>query len=136
MHLEDENRMNSESLTITNKTKGKLPRLPFLDMKNAALGKNYELSLVFIGERRSRNLNATYRNKHKSGNVLSFPLDKKTGEIFICLVRARREAKSFDRPYENFIAFLFIHGLLHLKGMDHGSTMEKAEEKIRAQFGV
>lgn len=128
--------MDSESLTITNKTKGKLPRLPFLDMKNAALGKNYDLSLVFIGERRSRNLNIAYRNKHKSGNVLSFPLDKKTGEIFICPARCRREAKNFDRSYENFIAFLFIHGLLHLKGMDHGSTMERAEEKIRAQFGV
>lgn len=128
--------MNSESLTITNKTKGKLPRLPFLDMKNAALGKHYELSLVFIGERRSKKLNIAYRNKHKSGNVLSFPLDKKTGEIFICPARARREMKNFDRTYDNFIAFLFIHGLLHLKGMDHGSTMEKAEEKIRTQFGV
>jgi probable rRNA maturation factor len=128
--------MRNESITITNKTRGKLPGLPFLDMKNAALGKNYELSLVFIGERRSRNLNIAYRNKHKSGNVLSFPLDKKTGEIFICPARSRREAKSFDRSYENFIAFLFIHGLLHLKGMDHGSTMERAEEKIRAQFGV
>lgn len=128
--------MDSESLTITNFTKGKLPSLPFAQMKDAALGKDYELSLVFIGERRSKNLNITYRNKHKSGNVLSFPLDKKTGEIFICPARARREAKSFDRSYTHFIAFLFIHGLLHLKGMDHGSTMEKAEEKIRAQFGV
>lgn len=128
--------MQSNSLTITNKTKGKLPRLPFLEMKNAALGKNYELSLVFIGERRSKKLNTEYRDKHKSGNVLSFPLDKKTGEIFICPVRARREMKNFDRKYDNFIAFLFIHGLLHLKGMDHGSTMERAEEKIRAQFGV
>jgi len=128
--------MHSESLTITNFTKGKLPSLPFAQMKDAVLGKNYDLYLVFIGERRSKNLNITYRNKHKSGNVLSFPLDKKTGEIFICPARSRREAKSFDRKYENFIAFLFIHGLLHLKGMDHGSTMEKAEEKIRAQFGV
>ncbi len=128
--------MIDSTITITNKTKGKLPSLPFLEMKNAAMGKSYELSLVFIGERRSKKLNTEYRNKHKSGNVLSFPLDKKTGEIFICPVRARREAKSFDRKYENFIAFLFIHGLCHLKGMDHGSTMEKAEEKIRAQFGV
>ncbi len=128
--------MQSNFLTITNFTKGKLPSLPFAQMKDVALGKNYELSLVFIGERRSKKLNTLYRNKHKSGNVLSFPLDKKTGEIFICPVRARREMKSFDRSYENFIAFLFIHGLCHLKGMDHGSTMEKAEEKIRTQFGV
>lgn len=128
--------MNGENFTITNFTKGKLPRLPFVQIKDAVLGKNYKLSLVFIGERRSKKLNIQYRDKHKSANILSFTLDKKTGEIFITPVRARREAKSFDRKYENFIAFLFIHGLLHLKGMDHGSTMEKAEEKIRAQFGV
>lgn len=128
--------MDKESLTITNKTKGKLPRLPFSEIKNVAMGKSYELSLVFIGERRSKKLNIQYRDKHKVANVLSFPLDKKTGEIFITPVKARREAKNFDRSYENFIAFLFIHGLCHLKGMDHGSTMEKAEEKIRAQFGV
>ena len=125
-----------QSFSIINKTKSKIPKLPFSEMKEAVLGKDYELSLVFIGERRSKKLNTEYRNKHKSGNVLSFPLDEKTGELFICPVRARREAKSFDRTPTNFIAFLFIHGLLHLKGMDHGSTMEKAEEKIRAQFGV
>ncbi len=128
--------MQSNTLTITNFTKGKLPSLPFLEMKNKVMGKHYELSLVFIGEKRSRKLNKEYRQKDKSGNILSFSLDKKTGEIFICPVRARREAKQFDRSYENFIAFLFIHGLCHLKGMDHGSTMEKAEEKIRTQFGV
>lgn len=105
-------------------------------MKNEVMGKNYELSLVFVGEKRSRKLNKEYRQKDKSGNVLSFPLDKKTGEIFICPVRARREMKSFGRKYDNFIGFLFIHGLCHLKGMDHGSTMEKAEEKIRAQFDI
>ena len=129
--------MKIESLTtITNKTKGKLPGLPFAQMKDAVMGKKYELSLVFVGEKRSRKLNKEYRQKDKSGNVLSFPLDKKNGEIFICPVRARREMKNFGRKYDNFIAFLFIHGLCHLKGMDHGSTMEKAEEKIRAQFSV
>jgi rRNA maturation RNase YbeY len=129
-------KMDSESLTITNFTKGKLPRLPFAQMKDEVMGKNYELSLVFAGEQRSKKLNIKYRDKHRSANVLSFPLDKKTGEIFITPVRAKREAKSFNRKFDNFIAFLFIHGLCHLKGMDHGSTMEKAEEKIRAQFGV
>jgi len=128
--------MQSNFLTITNFTKGKLPRLPFAQIKDAVLGKKYELSLVFIGERRSKKLNSTYRQKPKSTNILSFTLDKKSGEIFITPQKARRESQSFDRSYDNFIAFLFIHGLCHLKGMDHGSTMEKAEEKIRAQFGV
>jgi len=33
-----------------------------------------------------------------------------------------------------FIIYLFIHGLLHLKGFAHGKKMEKEEEKIRLKF--
>lgn len=117
-------------------TKSTLPRVPFDDMKIAALGKNYSLSLVFVGDSRSRKLNQAYRNKNKPTNILSFPYEKNEGEIFINLSKAKNEAKLFDREYENFVAFLFIHGLMHLKGMDHGSTMEKAEAKLRKQFRV
>jgi probable rRNA maturation factor len=125
-----------EGITITNKTKGTLPRVSFVDIKNKALGKDYSLSLVFIGERRSRKLNNSYRAKDKSTNILSFTLDKKTGEIFITPAVAKRQLKKFGRKYDNFIAFLFIHGLMHLRGMEHGSTMERAESKLRKQFSV
>ena len=125
-----------ENVTITNKTKGKLPSLPFVEIKNSVLGKKYELSVVFIGHRRSRKLNNTYRQKDKPTDILSFPLDDQNGEIYIYLKKARAEAKSFDRTEENFLAFLFIHGLCHLKGMDHGSTMERAEKTIRKKFSI
>ena len=46
------------------------------------------------------------------------------------------EAKKFERTYENFLAFLFIHALVHLKGMDHGSTMESMEARYRKKFGI
>jgi hypothetical protein len=46
----------SETFSIINKTKGKLPRLPFVAMKNAALGKNYELELVFV-EKKNASIN-------------------------------------------------------------------------------
>lgn len=128
--------MSPESFSITNKTKSTLPRVPFGKIKETALGKNYVLSLVFIGERRSRTLNRSYRDKDKSTNILSFTLDKNEGEIFITLQKAKREAKQFERKFDNFIAFLFIHGLMHLKGMEHGSTMEKAEMKLRKQFHI
>ncbi len=126
----------SENFSITNKTKSTLPRVPFDNIKKAALGEEYSLSLVFIGDKKSKELNFSYRNKNKPTNVLSFPLDKKSGEIFITLSVAKKEAKSFERKFENFVAFLFIHGLMHLKGMDHGSTMEKAEKKLRLKFGI
>lgn len=126
----------TENFSIINKTKGTLPRVPFADIKDTALGKNYKLSLVFIGDAKSKNLNKSYRGKDKPTNVLSFELSKTEGEIFITPSVARKEAPKFDRTFNNFIAFLFIHGLIHLKGMDHGPKMEAAEKKLRKKFKV
>ena len=102
--------------------------MPFANIKDSVLGKSYELSLVFIGETTSRKLNKQYRQKDKATNVLSFPLDKKSGEIFITPSVAKKEGHS--------VGFLFIHGLLHLKGLEHGDTMERAEIKLRKIFNV
>lgn len=124
------------SLAITNTTKGKLPRLPFAQIAEAVLGKEYECSLVIISSRKSRELNHTYRQKDSSTNILSFPLDDMEGEIFLDLEKARFEAPLFERPYTNFIAFLFIHALFHLKGLDHGTKMETAEKRIRMLFKI
>ena len=128
--------MQEKSFSIINKTKSTLPRVPFELIKNKALGKNYTLSLVYINEAESKRLNKKYRNKNKSTNILSFELEKNSGEIFITPVVAKRQLKDFGRKFDNFIAFLFIHGLMHLKGMDHSSTMDRAEEKLRKQFGI
>lgn len=125
-----------ENVSIRNTTKGKLPRLPFVDIKNSILGERYELSIVFCGSGLSKRLNRTYRGKNKPTNVLSFPLSKKSGEIVIDLVRSKKEAPQFDEKFVNFIGFLFIHGLLHLKGLDHGSTMESKERRFRKMFKI
>ncbi len=124
------------SLSITNTTKGKLPRLPFVKLTTAVLGKEYECSLVIISPKKSRELNRIYRNKDHSTNILSFPLEKNEGEIFIDLETSRKDAKLFDRSYVNFIAFLYIHALFHLKGYDHSDIMEKQEKKIRKVFKI
>ena len=123
-------------LIITNTTKGKLPRLPFAQMTEAVLGKDYECSFVVVSPHKSRELNRTYRGKDYSTNILSFPIDKTEGEIFIDLAKAKSEAPDFDRTYTNFIAFLYIHALCHLKGLDHGTKMENLEKKIRAKFNI
>ncbi|OHA16533.1 MAG: rRNA maturation RNase YbeY [Candidatus Taylorbacteria bacterium RIFCSPLOWO2_12_FULL_43_20] len=126
----------SDNFQVTNTTKGKLPRLPFLQMKNAVLGKKYSLSLVFTDNKLSRKLNLKFRNKNKPANILSFALEKNLGEIFLDLTQVRCEAPEFERSYTNFAAFLFIHGLMHLKGFVHSSKMEDEEKKIRSKFGV
>lgn len=123
-------------LTIKNTTKGKLPRLPFVKMANTVLGSDYECSLVIVSSKKSQELNRTYREKDYPTNILSFPLNENEGEIFLDLKKARAEAPLFNRTYTNFIGFLFIHALLHLKGFDHGDTMERQEQKIRKIFKI
>lgn len=121
-------------LSVANKTRQSLPALPFAAIASKVLGKNYELSLVFIGSRRSQTLNRTYRHKDKPTNVLSFPYDKHSGEIFIDLAKARSECKKFDSTFIYHVGYLFIHGALHLKGLDHGSTMDREETKLVKTF--
>ena len=123
-----------DRISIINKTKGKLPNLPFLSLKNDILGASYDLSVAYVGEATSRGLNKKYRNKDKSTNVLSFSLNKKEGELILCPAIVKREAKNFDRTFEKFLGFLVIHGMLHLKGLDHSSTMERAEKKYDQKY--
>lgn len=116
--------------SIKNTTRQSVPKIQFEQIKNPVLSREYELSLVFVGPTTSRRLNKTYRGKDRATNVLSFPISKHSGEIFIDLSTARKELKKFNMNWSKFITYLFIHGLLHLKGMEHGDTMEKAERKL------
>jgi probable rRNA maturation factor len=128
--------MASKNFSLIQKTKGTLPRVPFARMKDAVLGADYELSLVFVGDEESREIAIESKGKDYVPNVLSFPLDDSSGEIFINPSEAKRQAKGFGRTPANMVAFLYIHGLVHLKGMDHGVTMERTEAKYRKQFGI
>ena len=93
--------------------------------KSVTGSKNFELSVVFARPHFMRRLNKQYRGKNKTANVLSFALEKGKvgpGEIFLNI-------KEKKLPY------LFLHGMLHLKGYDHvkksdARKMEKLEQKI------
>jgi probable rRNA maturation factor len=124
------------NLSIINKTKATLPRVAFADIKDAILGPDYDLSLAFVGDVEARRLNMEHRDKDYIPNVLSFELGPDAGEIFINPLEAKRQAKEFGRTPANMVAFLYVHALVHLKGMDHGVTMERTEAKIRKRFGV
>ncbi len=123
-----------DSFSITNVTKDRLPRLPFFAIKNAILGKTYELSLVFTGNALSQKLNKKYKKKNAPANVLSFKLGPHTGEIFLDLAKARKEADENGEECKDRVLFLVIHGLLHLKGYTHSSTMNREEVKMRTKF--
>ena len=125
--------IEEKNLTIIRK-KGDIPSVPFLSIKEKVLGKKYNLTLIFCTKKESQERNKTYRDKDYPTNILSFPLDENTGEIYIYLSKARSEAKNFSLSYLEFLHLLFIHGCLHLKGYDHSSTMEELEDKYLQGF--
>ena len=100
------------------------------------LGSRYTLSIVLIGDKRSHTLNNDYRKKDKPTNVLTFPLDTTSAEIFINIAQVRRDAKKNGFSKSNYAKYLLIHGCLHLKGYTHGSTMEKAEDAFIKKYNL
>ena len=119
---------------MINKTKNKIPILPFVSIKNNILGKSYSLSLAFVTKEQIKKFNKIYRNKNKPTNILSFPLSKVSGEILICPTLVKTELKKFNRNFRELLGFLVIHGMLHLKGMEHSSRMEKEENRYDKKY--
>lgn len=123
-------------VSVSHTTKKKPPRLPYQEITERIAGKRYELSVVFIGSKRAQALNIAHRGMDYVPNVLSFPLDDNAGEIFICPEAANTQAKDFGLSKTGYMAFLLIHGLLHLKGYDHGDTMDRLERKYVRAFSI
>ena len=123
-----------EFLSISNQSKGKLPSLPLLSLKDEILGKKYFLSIAYVSPSVSRKLNKTWRGKDKATNILSFELSKNSGELIICPSVVKKEMKNFEKNFTEFLGFLVIHGMLHLKGMAHGAIMEEEESKYDQKY--
>ncbi len=98
-----------------------------------------ELSVLLTDDSEIRSLNHQYRGIDRPTDVLSFSqLEGDTiphangplilGDIVISLDRAREQAKDLDVSVEEELRRLFIHGLLHLVGYDHESSMAQARK--------
>ncbi len=122
------------TVNINHTVKKAPPKLPYEVIKDEVLGKRYELVLNFIGEKRARQINQQSRGKSYVPNVLSFPLNDNAGEIYITPNVVKREAKNWQHSFDKHVFYLFIHGLLHLKGFDHGDKMEALEEKFLKKY--
>jgi rRNA maturation RNase YbeY len=131
---------SSASVDIRNFTRRSAPGLPYKKIAQAILPQ-WDISLVFSGSVRAKNLNILLRGKDYIPNVLSYELSShrgetsmRSGEIVICLPVAKQQAQSYGLSYRHFTAFLFIHGLLHLEGLRHGPTMERHEYALLKRF--
>lgn len=94
-----------------------------------------------------RELNKQYRNKDKTTNVLSFPIQSPEeidvvllGDIVLCARVIKQEASQQSKSEESHWAHMIVHSVLHLQGYDHvndddAEVMEKLEIKILQQLG-
>ncbi len=96
---------------------------------------NYEISLLITDDETIHQLNKEYRQKDRPTDVLSFPMedDIMLGDIVISLDTAKNQAQEREIGLEREIAFLFIHGLLHLLGYDHETSVEDEKEMFALQ---
>ncbi len=124
----------SSTFSVTNLARHTpVPRFPYTRIAASVLP-GWEISLVFVSALRARSLNERLRGKTYTPNVLSYAVGKKNGEIFICRDAADSEASAYGMSERIFVLYLFIHGLLHLKGEAHSGTMEQRERKLLAKY--
>lgn len=95
--------------------------------------------MVAVGRPESLRLNSRYRRKKKPTNVLSFKSgdENELGDILLCPAAAKIEARQSGVKFHGWLAYLFVHGLLHLLEFDHQTKkeekkMEKAGQTILA----
>ena len=89
--------------------------------------KDIELSIALVGQGRMRKLNKKYRKKNKVTDVLSFQYNN-SGEIAVCLREVKKNAKKTNIIFEEELARVLLHGLLHLLGYDHEKSKIEAEK--------
>lgn len=130
--------MNLElpNIDISSEQKRKIPNLPFLQLKDEILGNDFELSISFVSAKTAKKINIENRQKDYIPNTLSFPYSEKSGEIFLQLETIYEQAPDFEMSEDIYLLFIYIHSLLHLKGLDHGSKMESLEKKYLKKYSA
>lgn len=97
-------------------------------------GKRYRVGILVLNEEEMQEMNRQYRGKDSVTDVLSFPAvqageqpqDGYYGDILLCPLRARAQAEAYGHSVERELAFLTVHGALHLLGYDHETPEEEA----------
>ncbi|MCX2523862.1 rRNA maturation RNase YbeY [Larsenimonas rhizosphaerae] len=107
-----------------------------------------ELTLRFVDDDEMRDLNATYRGKDKSTNVLSFPFEAPAGielpllgDLVLSPHVIDREAREQGKTLQDHFTHMVIHGTLHLLGYDHiedaeAEEMEAMERRLLSELGI
>ena len=108
--------------------------------KYGAMG---ELSISFVSLEEIRELNRRFRDKDEPTDVLAFPgiAEAVLGDIVICTDVAEAQALEYGHSLEREMAFLVVHGFLHLVGFGHDdpdgeAKMLATQEEILNKVGL
>jgi probable rRNA maturation factor len=120
------------------------------------LAEDTGVALVLIDEESMAELNETHMGREGPTDVLSFPIETavpgapprpaaggppiELGDVFICPAVVQRNAEEREVPFDDELALMVVHGLLHLLGWDHENErdavrMEARERQLLAQVG-
>ncbi len=111
--------------------------------------KGESATIAFISDRAMRSLNRRFRGHRTTTDVLSFPaglseFEKKLsgsnlGDVVISVERAEAQAAEHGLTFDEEVAQLILHGLLHLCGYDHETDkgeMNRLELRLRRRLGI
>ena len=136
---------NQQRRRLINRTKIKKTAARILSLLKQPRLSMAELSILFVGDRKMKQLNSDFRGLRKSTDVLSFESGIPVrgvgqppvlGDIVICIPKAESQAKAAGTGLDEELNRLLIHGILHLTGYDHEASdyrariMRKKEEDI------
>lgn len=104
-----------------------------------------ELSVVLCDNAHIHQLNKAYRNIDRPTDVLSFALNEGDdefgeeeshllGDLIISLERTAEQAEEYGHPFERELAYLTVHGCLHILGYDHMTEEDKREMRTEEEF--
>ncbi|MGD1070602.1 MAG: rRNA maturation RNase YbeY [Bryobacteraceae bacterium] len=114
----------------------------FADTLRARVARGQLFHCRITNDKELHTLNLEFRKKDYATDVLSFPNEDASGylgDIAISLQRARAQALEWGHPIEDEIRILMLHGVLHLRGMDHegdSGAMARTELRWRRKLGL
>ena len=113
-----------------------------------AIGKTAGATIAFVSNRQIRTLNKRFRGVDQATDVLSFPaspfeLDQASdlflGDVAISIEQAESQAADNKLDFDQEVAQLILHGMLHLCGYDHETDdgeMNRLELRLRKRLGI
>ena len=108
---------------------------------------NGEVSVTLTDNAYIHTLNREYRGIDRPTDVLSFALNESEepdvedgpdvnvlGDLVISVERAKEQAADYGHSVKREIAFLTVHGMLHLLGYDHMEEEDRIEMEAEQRF--